>query len=190
MQLGKSLLGGIIGAAVGIGLLLAVHRLSGLDKVWLAVPFALITGLGVRMLVSTSGHASYVRGALTMALALAGYIGGWYLVAQVATARANAPLPIPRAAAEGQPAAEPGEPEAKVEAAPAEQPKAAAIADDGQGAAKMRPLAPKVFGSNWDMIWLAVAALVAYEMGRGSATSTAQANQSAEPAPGGTHPDA
>ncbi len=38
MQLGKSLLGGIIGAAVGIGLLFAVYGLFGLDKYWLAIP--------------------------------------------------------------------------------------------------------------------------------------------------------
>ena len=190
MQLGKSLLGGIIGAAVGIGLLLAVHRLFGIDKVWLAVPFALITGLGVRMLVNTSGHASYVRGALTMVLALAGYIGGWYLVAQVAMVRANAPLPKAVSAAVQQPDAKPGDAEATDEAVPAEQPQAAAIAEGGQGAAKTRPRAPKVFGSNWDMVWLAVAALAAYKIGRGTGTSTAQANQSDESAPGGTHPDA
>ena len=82
MQFGKSLLGAIIGAAVGIGLLLAVYLLLGIDKVWMAIPFAILTGLGVRMFVSTAGHASYVRGAMTMVIALAGYIGGWYLVAK------------------------------------------------------------------------------------------------------------
>ena len=138
------------------------------------------------MLASTSGHASYVRGAMTMVLALAGFIGGWYLVAQAATARANAPLLRTPPVAEQQPAAEPGELEAKDEAAPAEQPPAVPHGE----AAKPRPAGGKALGSTWDMIWLAVAALVAYEMGRGSATSTAQANQSADLAPGGTHPDA
>ena len=32
---------------------------------WLAIPVAMLTGLGVRMMVNTSGHASYVRSALT-----------------------------------------------------------------------------------------------------------------------------
>ncbi len=89
MQLGKSLLGGIIGAVVAIGLLMATYLLFGVDHVSLAIPFAIITGLGVRMLATTSGHASYVRGALTMVLALAAYIGGWLLVARIATARAR-----------------------------------------------------------------------------------------------------
>ncbi len=51
MQLGKSLLGAIIGAAIGIVILLVVYRLFEIDGFWLAIPFAIITGLGVRMLV-------------------------------------------------------------------------------------------------------------------------------------------
>ncbi|HEX3601492.1 MAG TPA: hypothetical protein VHU84_15180, partial [Lacipirellulaceae bacterium] len=90
MQFGKSLLGAILGAAVGIAFLFALYRFS--DGFWSAIPFALITGLGVRMLATTAGHASYARGALTMVLALAAYIGGLSLVAKVATATANAPL--------------------------------------------------------------------------------------------------
>src|SRR6188508_2752101 len=89
MQLGKALLGAIIGAAVGIVLMLVLYLTTGWDKSWLSIPFAIITGIGVRMFTDTKGHASYVRGALTMAIALAAYIGGWMIVAQVATARAN-----------------------------------------------------------------------------------------------------
>jgi hypothetical protein len=186
MQLGKALLGAIIGAAVSIGLLLAVYLTLGIDKVWLSIPFALITGLGVRMLVSTTGHASYVRGAMTMILALAAYIGGWLLVAQVATARANKPVPRPPAAEENP--ADTGEDAAKDDAPaePAPPPQPAPRADVVQ---QPRQVAQKGF-ETWDFIWLAIAALVAYEMGRGSATPTAPAVQPAEPVPAGTHPDA
>ena len=79
MQFAKSLIGGIIGAAIGIVLLFAIYRFS--DGFWSAVPFAILTGLGVRMAVNTAGHASYARGALTAILALAAYIGGLSLVA-------------------------------------------------------------------------------------------------------------
>jgi hypothetical protein len=91
MRLGKALVGGIVGAAIGIALLFAVIRFS--DGFWSAIPFAIITGLGVRMAVGSGGRASYFRGALTAILALAAYIGGLSLVAQVTTARANAPKP-------------------------------------------------------------------------------------------------
>ena len=54
MQLGKSLVGAIIGAAVGIAVLVGVHMLTGWDKAWLAILVAILTGLGVRMMVATT----------------------------------------------------------------------------------------------------------------------------------------
>lgn len=168
MQLGKSLLGGIIGAAVGIGLLLAVYRLFGIDKGWLAIPFAIVTGLGVRTMVSTAGHASYFRGALTMLLALAGYIGGWYLAASMAQARANAMTLKPVAVDQkvGEAATSGG-----TEDAAATPPPPMPIESDGLGSTGRRSMAPKGAMSTFDIICLAVAALVAYELGRGSGIS-------------------
>ena len=62
MQFGKTLVGAIIGAVLGIGLLIAVYLLAGIDKMWMAIPVAILTGIGVRMVAATSGHASYLRG--------------------------------------------------------------------------------------------------------------------------------
>ncbi len=168
MQLGKSLLGGIIGAAVGIGLLLAVYRVFGIDKGWLAIPFAIVTGLGVRAMVSTSGHASYFRGALTMLLALAGYIGGWYLAASMAQARANAMTLKPVAVDQKSTEAAGGG--SKEEAAPAPPPPSS-IDSEALAPSSRRSMAPKGAMSTFDIICLAIAALVAYELGRGSGIS-------------------
>ncbi len=190
MQFGKSLVGAIIGAAVGIGLLLAVYLTLGIDKIWLSIPFAIITGLGVRMLVSTSGHASYVRGALTMLIALAAYIGGWLLVAKVATARANAPSPNPAAAA-GDAEAQDGETkdaEGAEKTDPVAQPK---VIERASEAGIPRAAAPKPTNySPADMIFLAIAALVAYELGRGSGMAKNTAGQPGQPLPADSHPDA
>jgi hypothetical protein len=156
--------------------------------VWLSIPFAFVTGLGVRTLVSTSGHASYVRGAMTMLLALAAYIGGWLLVAKIATARAN--TPTIRAAASAEKPAEAGN-EAKDAAATNEPPVAPPKAvPRAEGATQPRAVAQQGFQSSWDYIWLAIAALIAYEMGRGSGMPTAPASPPVEPVPAGTHPDA
>jgi hypothetical protein len=188
MQLGKSLLGAIIGAAIGIAILLIIYRLFEIDGLWLAIPFALITGMGVRMLVRTGGHASYVRGALTMVLTLAAYIGGWLLVAQMATARANAPKAPPAAAMHDEKAGDaekdadatdqaPPIMETKPQISMMESPKRTAIAQNQW--------------STWGFIWLAIAAFVAYEMGRGSEVAAgAYSAPSTEPVPGSTHPDA
>lgn len=185
MQLCKSLVGGIIGVAVGIGLLLVVYLLSGIDKVWLAIPFAVVVGLGVRMIVSTTGHASYVRGALTMLLALGGYIAGWYLVAQVATARANAPIAKPPASE--QKSAEPApQGDAPAEAAPATPPPPMGEISNPSG--MRRPMAAKGVMSAWDMIFLGIAALIAYEMGRGSGMAPVAAASSEKTVPADATP--
>src|SRR5215203_6939429 len=90
MQFGKTLVGAIIGAALGIGLLIAVYLLFGIDKMWMAIPVALLTGLGVRMVAATSGHASYLRGAITVLLAMGAYLGGLAITRAVANHRAEA----------------------------------------------------------------------------------------------------
>jgi hypothetical protein len=194
MQLGRAVIGAIIGAAVGIGMLVAIYLSPlQLDAVWLAIPVAVLTGLGVRMMVSTWGHASYLRGAITGVLALGAYLVGWWVVAQVATQRANAntelrteKMPAVEQPAESNDAAEDSKDEETVEAAKApEHPGPAA------GAAVRKSLPPGQ--SPWDYIWLGVAALIAYELGRGTAAKSVAVVDETSPPENesqGTHPDA
>jgi hypothetical protein len=94
MQLGKSLVGAIIGAVVGIGVLVLINALTQWDKYWLAIPVAICTGLGVRWVATTAGHPSYVRGVLTGVVAILAFLFGQYVVAQVATLRSEQAKPI------------------------------------------------------------------------------------------------
>jgi len=185
MQFGKSLLGGVIGAAVGVALLFAIYRFS--DGFWSAIPFAILTGLGVRMAVSTAGHPSYARGALTAILALAAYIGGLTLVAYVTSARANAPLArVAAADKSSQDAADADKDAAPPAPAPiAESNTSTARADSHRG-----PIAGSPQFNAWNFVWLGVAALVGYELGRGSDAPRAYAEPTATPAAAGMHPDA
>lgn len=191
MQFGKTLIGAIIGAALGIGLLIAVYLLFGIDKMWMAIPVAILTGFGVRMVASTSGHASYLRGAITVLLAMGAYLGGLAITRAVASHRAET---VSKAIAPRAAANEPGEPgDAKVEEPATEAPpvNAPPIAPVNPDPSARRPAAPQQF-STWDFISLAVAALVAYELGRGTGDASKE-NMSAGPggpAPGGSHPDA
>jgi len=184
MQLGKALVGAIIGAAVGIGMLIAVYLTLKIDKFWLAIPFAIITGLGVRMLV-TAGHASYVRGVLTMLLAMAAYFVGLTVVAKVATARANKVALKPAITVEETAETDTTDGETTKEETPPPAPPVALPRNTE--APTMRSAAPGP-GSPWDIIWLAVAALAAYELGRGSSSAMA-ATAPAAPATA-VHPDA
>jgi hypothetical protein len=168
MQLGKALIGAIIGGALGIAALIAVQYLTGVDQTWLAIVVALFTGLGVRAMVSTSGHASYLRGALTAILALAAFWGGTQLFSELAQRGVFAKsMPAPKIAA----------PEVDVEVAE----------DDGETDVVVEPVAPPVVArvenagarnpraaaaqSPWDFVWLCLAALVAYELGRGTSAT-------------------
>src|SRR3954468_387163 len=89
MQFGKTLVGAIIGAALGIGLLIAVYLQFGIDKMYMAIPVALLTGLGVRMMVAGTGQASYLRGAITVLIALGAYLGGLQIATAFAHKRAS-----------------------------------------------------------------------------------------------------
>jgi hypothetical protein len=187
MQLGKALVGAIIGAALGIGLLIAVYLLFQIDHVALAIGVALLTGLGVRTLVSTTGHASYTRGAVTGILALAAYVGGWLLVAELAKAHAAAAPRRPAVAAKvaEKQADEPAD--ATDQAPVVEEPQQFDRQPPGPGVPKSA--AP---GQNpLDYVWLAIAALVAYELGRGTGAKPVEAaEEPLEDAPAGAHPDA
>ena len=190
MQFGKTLVGAIIGAALGILLLIVVYRRFEIDNMWMAIPVSLLTGLGVRMVAATGGHASYLRGAITVLLAMAAYFGGLKISQAVATHRANAVAKVApvqsrsEEPADADDAKDQAAPEAKpVEAAPVAPVK---LDPSAHGAAPQGPI------STWDFLSLAVAALVAYELGRGSG-NVSQDHLAAgprEPVPGGTHPDA
>ena len=190
MQFGKTLVGAVIGAVLGIGLLIAVYLAAGIDKIWMAIPVAILTGLGVRMMAAKNSNASYLRGAITVVLALAAYLGGLAVTRAVATHRKDTVAKVPPSAA----AAEPGEKAADSEkdaadAAPAPvQNMDAPIAKPDLGA--HRSSMPQQF-SPLDFLSLAVAALIAYELGRGSGAAKAMVDDGpGEPVAMGTHPDA
>jgi hypothetical protein len=191
MQFGKTLVGAIIGAALGIGLLVAVYLMFGIDKMWMAIPVAALTGLGVRMVAATSGHASYLRGAITVVLAMGAYLGGLAISKAVANLRADAVAKVAPAASHSEEPADAGD--AKDQAAPETKPAEAMPATQVKfDPSAHRAPVPRGPISTWDFLSLAVAALVAYELGRGSGVSSKD-NMGAgpsEPALGGTHPDA
>ena len=92
--------------------------LTGWDKAWLAILVAIITGVGVRWAANTSGHASYVRGALTALVAILAFLA-WYPIQAQLTVRGALARPI---------VADP----AAVEANAADADEASEPADDGR----------------------------------------------------------
>jgi hypothetical protein len=188
MQLGKSLVAALVGGAVGIAALIGIHMATGWDKAWLAILVAFITGLAVRWAVDTRGHASYARGALTALIAILAFLA-WYPIQAQLTVRGNVAKPIigdPAAAettaadADTDAATEPPATEdasdaseaADTESTPAE---AAAAQPAGDSLAIARGAMPRPRSqqfSTWDFVWLCIAGLVAYELGRGTAAAS------------------
>lgn len=166
MQLGKTIVGAIIGGAIGIAALIVAQHYMQIDQTWMAIVVAILTGLGVRAVATTAGHASYLRGALTGILALAAYFGGMKLYSELAQrgilAKKLQPPPV-AAPAEGD-----GETtDAEADGEPVViQPVTTAPLE------RTLPAPPRVGqvqpGSPWDYVWLSIAALIAYEFGRGS----------------------
>jgi hypothetical protein len=193
MQFGKTLVGAIIGAALGIGLLIVVYLQFGIDRMWMAIPVAILTGLGVRILAAKGGHPSYLRGAITVVLALGAYFGGLKISQVVVTHRAAAVAKAnpPRVSGDepgGAAVAKEGQPAAAVE--PADTPPVVPVHTGV--AARHQPIQVSTRDFVMDCLSLAIAALVAYELGRGSAGASKR-NMDAdlgEPVPSGTHPDA
>jgi hypothetical protein len=199
MQLGRTIVGAIIGAAIGIAVMVAVYLAFGLDTVWLALPVAILTGLGVRTMVATGGHASYLRGAVTGALALGAYLFGWNVVANFAQHRASAAAEATRfeqpADAGDKTDEDAKADEEKAEVEKAEPPKTAPIRPRPRPASGSmnRANAPTSL-STLDFIVLCISALIAYELGRGTAPKVmVTAGEETPPSsdvPQGTHPDA
>jgi hypothetical protein len=139
-------------------------------------------------MVSTKGHPSYARGAMTGILAILAFMAGNYLVAEVATRRtakaAAAPVVVNRtddADDEADEAAGPAD--VAVEPVRMEEP-------TSRGGAGMRNARPQQ-SSPWDYFWLGIAALIAYELGRGTgAKPVVVGEETITEVPVGSHPDA
>jgi hypothetical protein len=172
MGLGPTLLGGAVGAAVGVGLhtLLETGMLGKpIEASWFAIVIGLLTGLGVRQANRTHMERSYLRGALSGLIALAAIYGSTVVIAEVMKKRDQAMVTKPAAAvADADDASEDAADGDEAAAADAETP--AADADRTMNPA----LAGGVVGNPragdlnpWQFVFMALGALVAYEFGRG-----------------------
>jgi hypothetical protein len=174
MHLRRALIGALIGSMIGVGVLIGIHMLTGVEQGWLAVLVALMTGLGVRLMVSTRGHASIVRGALTCALALLTYMSGTFLAAGVLEGRSKVAIKPTGPSTAKQVNRDVVAGEDRLERPPIDlSGRPVDYGDQARLEVKDRPL------SNMDLIWLAVAALVAYELGRGVGQEPSTTEESA-----------
>jgi hypothetical protein len=171
MGLGPTLVGGIIGAAVGMGLHLLVEITTGHEAPWFAIIIGLITGLGVHQAnKSLAGRVSYLRGAVAAAIALAAIVGSTPLISMIARNReATLVSTNPEAASnddDDDAEDDADAADADAEEAPAVEERAAVAGDAGTVGRLGRGPAPF---NVWQFVYMAVGTFIAYEFGRGSA---------------------
>lgn len=184
MGVGPTLLGGIVGAAVGVGLHLVLETgMLGkpIEASWFAIVIGLLTGLGVRQANRTHMERSYLRGAISAAIALAAILCSTLLIAEVLKKRDAAALMKPTAAT--------------AEPATGDDDEASDDASAGEAAAEVTPdeqaLNPALTGNAvkggrgafnpWQFVFMALGALVAYEFGRGGGPKPVEAPSDVPP---------
>jgi hypothetical protein len=171
MGVGPTLLGGIVGAAVGVALhtVLETGMLGRpVEASWFAIIIGLLTGLGVRQANRTHMERSYLRGAISGVIALAAIYGSTAVIALVMKNRDQAIVSKPTASADGaEESADDAESDAtataEVETPTEENDRSInpAFAGGVVGNPRAGDLNP------WQFVFMALGTLVAYEFGRG-----------------------
>jgi hypothetical protein len=169
--LASAIVGGVIGAAVGVGLH-AVLETSVLKSpggaAWFAIAIGLLTGIGVRMATGPHPDRSYSRGAVSGLIALAAIVASSFVVREVMKRREVAVKTgvVPAATAEDVAADDAKGDDAKDSEEPAE-PAAAKVAASPIGGIGGAPKAGATDLNPWQFVFMALGGLVAYELGRG-----------------------
>lgn len=191
--LGPAVLGGIIGAAVGVGLNVVLEGAflgRRIEASWFPVVIGVLTGLGVRLANLHHMERSYARGAVSALIALAAIVASSFAIKEVMARRETQAKATPAAAApeaDADEAADEAGGAADEAAAPETSDREAARGPVGVVAGP--PKGPNDINP-WQFVFMALGALVAYELGRGPdpAKRVAVEGQPAEPVVGGTDP--
>jgi len=167
---------GLLGAIASAGAWFGLEHFMEKEFGWLACAVGLVTGLAVHAAAAKPGGAGYARGAMAALLTLAAIVGGPRVKAEVMMV-ANKEVPVKSAAQD--PVVLPADEDAKEGDAPQD-----AVADvpaietagkrpgeaprfEGAGLAGQGKQTLKKSLSEWDVIWISGAALVAYIVGKG-----------------------
>jgi hypothetical protein len=185
----RVLVGGIIGAAVAVAVWLGLEHVTQMDLGWLVCGVGVITGYCVHRAAGPRSGGSFVRGGLSVLLALVAIVGGRLVYAKVMEGTAGKAMAV--AVAD-----EPGGDEAQVEQSQeveaqkvetqevetqeeseetteestATSQRSATVDERSVAPVGMGPIAipsRKPSFSQLGMLWMSLAALAAYVIGKG-----------------------
>ncbi|MDC0936293.1 hypothetical protein OAS39_08385, partial [Pirellulales bacterium] len=169
MNPGKTLVGGVIGAAVAIGIYTVLKTQMQMDAPWFPVVIGILTGLGVRQAQGSAKNISYLRGAVSGVIAAGAMLGAEQVVKMVLTQdTANAAVPQVAAPAGDDADADDGDGAADAEAPAREMPTPKTPITGAVGSESTLASQHKK-DEVWPFIFMAVGIFLAYELARGSA---------------------
>jgi len=157
---------GLIGAAVTTVVWLALEYVTLMDFGWLSCGVGVVTGYCVHRAAGPHSGGSFVRGALSVLLTLAVIVGGRQVYAKVMntiTVRAQV-VPV---MSDSETKDTSGETVGEVDRAIPRLASEAELRGGPFGLDSGSPLAQKKAFSDWDMLWMCLAALAAYVIGKG-----------------------
>jgi len=173
MGLGRTVIGAIVGALVGIGLHMALGAVIHQEAMWFVMIIGALTGLGVRKADKPHpGEVHYANGALSALVALIAMFASLALVPIVVAKTTPPPKDFEKTAskpaserpsAEGTTQQPVGEQTGEV---PSENPFREEIHVSGRLEAE-QPVTIWQFFDAWQSLFVAIGALIAYECGRG-----------------------
>jgi hypothetical protein len=193
--LGPAVLGGIIGAAVGVGLNVVLEGAflgRRIEASWFPVVIGVLTGLGVRLANRHHMNRSYARGAVSALIALAAIVASSFAIKEVMARRETQAKATPNASApkaDADEAADDAAGEGAAAEAAAPEPMPDRESAGGRTGVIGQPKGPNDINP-WQFVFMALGALVAYELGRGPdpAKRAAVEAQPEEPLVAGTDP--
>lgn len=175
MHIFNWLFGGILGGAFGAAVWVAIEYTTQKEFAWMAWPIGLLVGWGVHKFAAADTRGGFVRGALAALLALAAILGAGWSKQQIMTkqaAQAATPAVVGASSGtgeEGQDDAEASGSSDRLNVDLGELP-----AGRFSGTAEARP---RNAFRNMDMLWLCLAALTAYVVGKGPGTDSAASEE-------------
>ena len=190
----KSLVFGIVGAAVAAFAWKAVDHMFDPEFTWLALGVGLVTGIAVRKGADANSGESFGRGAMAAIIALAACVGAYFGYVEFmkaenekqAKAAADKIAEVDKAE---EPAEDPNaDPNAAAEEVNQDPVDISEVVDRKapEGAvAEMKvskPSVPNEMDEILNLLWLSGSGLIAYIFGKGGKAAVAQAGEAAPPA--------
>jgi hypothetical protein len=171
----KVLISGIVGAAVATTAWLSLEYVTHKEFGWLACLVGIVTGLSIHWAAGAHARASFGRGALAVLLTLAACVGGRLLYVKVMeSVRGELNVKMAQVVKsvenEGEAGADTEKDSTETSEEDAKSTMMAPRGDRPATSINLQKPTLKTTLSQGDMLWLCLAALVAYVVGKGNDT--------------------